>query len=213
MQPLGGDGARTIPDGDPGGRDAARPGGVTLFDAFAGRAREASAEVIRVATAAAAREAVVALARAIGARRIVAAEGGVLRLLRVREALREAGMDVTTRAAEIRDVARAADLGVSAAAFGVAETGSVCHDATAVAPRLVSLVPPVHVVFLASDSIVPGIAEALDHAARAFERGSFSFITGPSRTADIERVLTIGVHGPARLVIIAIDTLAPGVRP
>jgi L-lactate dehydrogenase complex protein LldG len=32
-----------------------------------------------------------------------------------------------------------------------------------------------------------------------------SFITGPSRTADIERVLTIGVHGPARLIIVAVD--------
>ena len=53
--------------------------------------------------------------------------------------------------------------------------------------------------------IVPGITEAFEIIAKNFDRGYLGFITGPSRTADIERVLTIGVHGPGRFAIIAVD--------
>ena len=54
-------------------------------------------------------------------------------------------------------------------------------------------------------NIVPGIAEAFEIISESFDRGYIGFITGPSRTADIERVLTIGVHGPSRFAIIAVD--------
>ena len=51
----------------------------------------------------------------------------------------------------------------------------------------------------------PESTEAFDIISRSFDRGYVGFITGPSRTADIERVLTIGVHGPSRFAIIAVD--------
>jgi L-lactate dehydrogenase complex protein LldG len=54
-------------------------------------------------------------------------------------------------------------------------------------------------------NILPGLKEAFELIAGVFERGYLSLITGPSRTADIERVLTIGVHGPSRFVLIAAD--------
>ncbi len=79
------------------------------------------------------------------------------------------------------------------------------QEGTAIATRLVTILPPLHVVFLPSANIVPGITEAFEIIAQNFDRGYIGFITGPSRTADIERVLTIGVHGPSRFAIIAID--------
>jgi L-lactate dehydrogenase complex protein LldG len=87
---------------------------------------------------------------------------------------------------------------------GIAATGTLLTDATAVDRRLVSTLPPIHVAILPTAAIVPDIAAAfatVDPGRSAY----LSMITGPSRTADIERVLTIGVHGPARLVILCID--------
>ncbi|MPN43910.1 Lactate utilization protein C [bioreactor metagenome] len=78
-------------------------------------------------------------------------------------------------------------------------------DGYAIEHRLVSMLPPLHIVFMNSNYIVPGVNEAFEVISKVFNRGYISFITGPSRTADIERVLSIGVHGPCRFVIIAVD--------
>ena len=115
------------------------------------------------------------------------------------------GSTVYTEPAEIAAHADTADIGISGVEFGVAETGSVFQDGYAIATRLVTILPPLHVVFLPSANIVPDIPEAFEIIAKNFERGYVGFITGPSRTADIERVLTIGVHGPGRFAIIAVD--------
>jgi L-lactate dehydrogenase complex protein LldG len=65
--------------------------------------------------------------------------------------------------------------------------------------------PPLHIAFLDARNILPGLEEAIDLISGVFNRGYLSLITGPSRTADIERVLTIGVHGPGRFVLIAAE--------
>ena len=67
-----------------------------------------------------------------------------------------------------------------------------------------SALPLIHVAVLPTGAIHPDMAGGLQqvHPSRT---GYISMITGPSRTADIERVLTIGVHGPARLVIVFVD--------
>jgi L-lactate dehydrogenase complex protein LldG len=103
-----------------------------------------------------------------------------------------------------------ADIGISRAEFGVAEFGGVCQDAFSIESRLVSTLPPIHIVFLNRAHIVPGIEDALEIISKVFQKGYVSWITGPSRTADIERVLTIGVHGPSRLVIIAVSKETDG---
>ena len=119
-------------------------------------------------------------------------------------------VELYTDKAAIAAHAETADIGISGVEFGIAETGSVCQDAYAVESRLVSTLTPIHVVFLDSSRIVPGVAEAFEVISPAFNQGYLSFITGPSRTADIERVLTIGVHGPSRFIIIAIDKQSQG---
>jgi L-lactate dehydrogenase complex protein LldG len=70
--------------------------------------------------------------------------------------------------------------------------------------RLVSTLPPLHIALVSASAVLPGLP-ALIERVDPRESAYLAFITGPSRTADIERVLTIGVHGPARLIIILVD--------
>ncbi len=193
--------------------ELALPTGVAgphLFDEFATRAKNVSAEVFRVATIADARQVLVDFVKGVDAKKVVAVSCPLIQAAGALEALTGAGVEVYTEAAAIRSQAETADLGISGVEFGVAETGSVCQDALAIEERLVSTLPPIHMVFINSANIVPGMADALGIVAKVFDRGYLSFITGPSRTADIERVLTIGVHGPSRFVIIAVDETVGG---
>ncbi|HWR37863.1 MAG TPA: lactate utilization protein [Patescibacteria group bacterium] len=181
-----------------------------LFAEFETRAKNAAAEVFRVATVAEAQEVVVNLAKYINARKVVAVDSPLQQAVGVAAGLQAAGIIVYSRADEIAAHAESADMGISTVEFGIAETGSVCQDALAIEGRLVSMLPPLHVAFLYSNRVVPGVVEAMEVISRCFDRGYISFITGPSRTADIERVLTIGVHGPSRFVIIAVDEESAG---
>ena len=97
------------------------------------------------------------------------------------------------------------DVGVSAVQYAIAETGTLVLESEAERHRLVSLVPPAHIAIVEADKICLTLAEAL---ARVNQGNNLSptvtFITGPSRTADIELTLTIGVHGPQELYVIVI---------
>lgn len=179
--------------------------GVHLFPEFEERAKAVSAEVFRVPTAADAREALIRLVEAAQVKKAVVVESPLQKAAGITEALRSRGVTVYTEPADIAAHADTADIGISGVEFGIAETGSVFQDGYAIATRLVTILPPLHVVFLPSANIVPGITEALEIISQSFDRGYIGFITGPSRTADIERVLTIGVHGPSRFAIIAVD--------
>ncbi|MCZ6633373.1 MAG: LUD domain-containing protein [bacterium] len=93
-----------------------------------------------------------------------------------------------------------AEVGVSWAAFAVAETGSLVEFATNDATRLVSTLPDTHVGIVLASELVETLKEAASPI-RAFleanpESANVTFISGPSRTADIEMKLTLGVHGP-----------------
>ena len=184
--------------------------GVHLFPEFEERAKAVSAEVFRVATLAEAREALLKLVEAAGVKKAVVVESPLQIAAGVTEALRSRRIEVYTEPTEIAEHAPTADIGISGVEFGVAETGSVFQEGYAIATRLVTILPPLHVVFLPSANIVPDIPEAFEIVAKNFERGYVGFITGPSRTADIERVLTIGVHGPSRFAIIAVDEAPKG---
>ena len=102
-----------------------------------------------------------------------------------------------------------AKIGISFVEFAIAETGTIVECATNDETRLVSSLPDVHVAILTSEQIV----ETLDEAApvmRAFfevqEKGAtITFISGPSRTGDIEMRLTLGVHGPKESYVVVIE--------
>ncbi|AWB10146.1 L-lactate dehydrogenase complex protein LldG [Thermodesulfobium acidiphilum] len=98
-----------------------------------------------------------------------------------------------------------ADVGISEMECALAETGSVIEWSYPVWKRLVSAMPNVHIALVKSDRIVKDFESLFEIFGEKFESGHISFITGPSRTADIERVLTIGVHGPSKLVVIFVE--------
>jgi len=109
-------------------------------------------------------------------------------------------------------VARLANCGVglTAADFAIAETGTIVLSSDEPNALLVSLLPPVHIAVVRSEQMIATIDEAIrktgsEQMARANPTRSVTLITGPSRTSDVELVLSIGVHGPKELHVIILD--------
>jgi L-lactate utilization protein LutC len=95
------------------------------------------------------------------------------------------------------------DAGITTAQAAIAETGTLVLDSAHERHRLVSLVPPVHIAIVRASTICETLGEALALLRKDQEISpAVTFITGPSRTADIELTLTIGVHGPQELYVI-----------
>lgn len=98
------------------------------------------------------------------------------------------------------------DVGISTAQAAIAETGTLVLDSTRERHRLVSLVPPVHIAIIRASQIYRTLGEVLTLIRETKEVSpAVTFITGPSRTADIELTLAIGVHGPQELHVIIDD--------
>ena len=95
------------------------------------------------------------------------------------------------------------DVGITSTRGGIAETGAVVLWPTPAEPRLLSLVPPIHVAVLDADSIYSTMNELM--TAESWADGmptNALLISGPSKTADIEFTLVFGVHGPKELIVI-----------
>ncbi len=105
-----------------------------------------------------------------------------------------------------RELAANARIGISQMDFAIANTGTLMHDASQVEQRLVSMLSEIHIAIIETSKIIPDLSSALSNVG-VKKQPFLAFITGPSRTADIERVLTIGVHGPERLIIVFVDNL------
>jgi L-lactate dehydrogenase complex protein LldG len=128
-----------------------------------------------------------------------------------------AGEVAAAERARHRAVAAAADLGVTGVDLAIAETGTLIVVSGAGRPRSASLLPPCHVAVFDRDVLVESLAQAglaleawHDGAAGGDRGASINFITGPSRTADIELTLTRGVHGPKEVHAVFVEQgLAP----
>jgi L-lactate dehydrogenase complex protein LldG len=157
-----------------------------------------------VASATKAAEKVLAILREVGAKHVALGQLPEEFRQTLEQQCAQDGLDVLGwpfDSAELPGALDSIQAGVSWAAFAIAETGSLVEFTTDDAGRLVSALPRVHVsVFRAAD-----LLETLEDAApriRAFftennRNANISFISGPSRTGDIEMRLTLGVHGPA----------------
>ena len=120
-----------------------------------------------------------------------------------------------TPTAELRATQRAimarADLVISGADYGIAETGTLAMVAGPHNPRMATLLPPVHIAILDPRRLVPTMLDLVsrfktDHLQDGrLDISSMTFITGPSRTGDIEQTLSVGVHGPGEVHVIILS--------
>ena len=93
------------------------------------------------------------------------------------------------------------DAGVSTALYGLADTGSVVLASSPEEPRARSLLPDVHVTLLSEDRILPGLDELFAVLGDDLP-SALAIVTGPSRSADIEQRLAVGVHGPREVHVV-----------
>ncbi len=158
------------------------------------------------------------IAREREARRVVTWSG-----MGLEAGLSAEGLDVTAEAsgpvseaerARFRQEVPRADIGVTGADLVVAETGSLVLISGAGKARSISLLPPYHVAMFGKEALVESLEQVgviLEAIHRGPERSvsgaSISFVTGPSRTADIELTLTRGVHGPKEVHAIFVESL------
>ena len=96
------------------------------------------------------------------------------------------------------------DVGISECDALIAQTGTVLVTSRSAGGRALSCLPPHHVVIARREQLVPDLPAAMALVKQKYA-GNFpsmiSFITGPSRTGDIERILVLGAHGPKKLTI------------
>jgi L-lactate dehydrogenase complex protein LldG len=174
----------------------------------------------QVARAAEVPEAIATLAAERGVQRVVAWHADALGLdvaapLAARGLHTSAAPGVEVGAAERterRELAAAADLGVTGVDLAIAETGTLVVISGAGRPRSASLLPPCHVAVFDRDALVESLLQAglaleawHDEPPAPGGGASINFITGPSRTADIELTLTRGVHGPREVHAVFVE--------
>ena len=114
---------------------------------------------------------------------------------------RGAGMAFESRAARDAD-----PVGITGAFCAIAETGTLMMVTGRDTPATLSLLPETHVAVVRKPRIVPGMEEAwrlLREELREPPR-AVTFISGPSRTADIEQTVTLGAHGPYRVHVVLV---------
>ncbi len=102
-----------------------------------------------------------------------------------------------------RGAAAVADLAVTGATHAVAATGTVVVDSGTAGSRAVSLLPPVHLCVVPVDALVPSHADVLRRPQQPLPSCRV-LISGPSRTGDIEQLLTLGAHGPVAVHIVVV---------
>jgi L-lactate dehydrogenase complex protein LldG len=115
----------------------------------------------------------------------------------VEDTLRSIGVEVISPYATNREVAEC-DLGITGADFALPETGTLGLRSTIEQPRTVSLLPRVHLSLIQTACLRADLHQVVEEAK---QDGYFVFVTGPSRTADIELTVTVGVHGPKTLYV------------
>ena len=155
------------------------------------------------------------LLRSLGTERVVRSDQPVFDRLPLDEPLRALGMNIGIASSDesnsrpaVREEIIAACMGITGADYAVAETGSVVIVPRRGLSRLVSLVPPVHVAVVTPQDVVGTLDDLFLLRRLAYYNGTgdmgsyLNFITGPSRTADIEQTLVVGVHGPREVHLV-----------
>lgn len=121
----------------------------------------------------------------------------LLRQLRLEKALIDLGMEIIPPTADKHELALC-DLGITESDYLLAETGTLVLTSSSEKPRSVSLVPRIHLAITQPFMFRVDMQQVFIEAKNM---NYLVFITGPSRTADIEMIVTLGVHGPQKLYV------------
>ena len=120
----------------------------------------------------------------------------------------DSGVLASKIAGEPNASVRECDLGVTGCDCLVAQTGSIIVSTLSAGGRALSVLPPTHLVIARREQIVPDLASGMALLRKRYDKhwpSALSVITGPSRTADIEKILVMGAHGPKRLALYFAD--------
>lgn len=117
------------------------------------------------------------------------------------------GEQVATLVEQYENLLLGAAVGITTADFALADTGTLVIVSGTEQHRLISLLPPTHICLLDPARILPSLTDLLAHMRDRFSQSesapkNMTCITGPSRTADIEQAITMGVHGPKSLHLV-----------
>ncbi len=161
---------------------------------------------LRAATLDEAREYVLELARERGAERLVRWDVEELEEMGVDGPLEEAGVEVAVwrDLEDFREVAGKADIGLSTAAWAIAETGSLVIEGGPGRGRTVTLLPPTHVAVVPVERMLRTVPEAIGKYAGGALPANVTFHTGPSRSGDIEMNIFVGMHGPGDVHVVLV---------
>jgi L-lactate dehydrogenase complex protein LldG len=155
-----------------------------------------------------ARDYVLELASERGAKLLIRWDVEELDELGVDLPLGEAGVEVAVwrDLSDFREVAGKADIGLSTAAWAIAETGTLVLEGGSGMGRTVTLLPPSYVAVVPVERILRTVPEAIDkYAGNAGGLpANVCFHTGPSRSGDIEMTLFVGMHGPGDVHVILV---------
>jgi L-lactate dehydrogenase complex protein LldG len=186
-----------------------------VLDRYVREAANAGGRVTRVSSWSAAREEIGKFFRQYEPRSALCWRHPTLDQLQLSEVLAEHGIekvDFESLAPLSRESQRtrmlSTDVGITSTTWAVAETGSLLCAHGPMNERLASLVPPVHLAVVERKQIV---ADLFDAFAKLGERSldafpsNATFITGPSKTGDIETKLVTGVHGPGKWHLLVVD--------
>jgi len=132
-------------------------------------------------------------------------ESQYLKELKIKEELKNAGLKLVT--AKNKNRIAKSDIGITEVDYAIADTGTLVLLANKNQPRSVSLLPPIHLAIVQPENLASNIKDLFVILKSRLAEGDditscMTFITGPSRTADIELNLTLGVHGPKELFVI-----------
>ncbi len=175
--------------------------------------RSLTAELHRADNDAATAETVAAVLRAQGARTVVAWPTPLIRRLVDAEPLRAAGVAWTfpeengdAYRGAWRQACIAADAGITEVDWALADTGTLVVGSGRQQPQMASLVPRLHIAIVPSARLLADIDGlfAVLGAERTALGSCLTLISGPSRTADIEKKIVLGVHGPEILHVVLV---------
>ncbi|MBC2727665.1 lactate utilization protein [Desulfosporosinus sp.] len=175
-----------------------------LYERFKTKLEAVSGECYRVNTSTEAGELVCKVMIEKGIKNVALLDASISKKGNFSELIGGKGLTVYTD--NFRAVTPDAEAGITQVNYAIAELGTLVQADSDVNQRLCSTLVPIHIALVSTSSIIPTLKETMAtlHALPEIP-GFVGFITGPSRTSDIERVLTIGVHGPKQLVVIFVD--------